>query len=101
MTFSEKNFDNENKATKSSLFKTKKTFSCSDLLNEELEYKKDNVLGKNNLAKLKKEKKFKFSDNRFEKCLNSFDQNLDKLSNPLDCLINNIRMKLKKNPLKI
>ena len=85
MTFSEKNFDNENKATKSSLFKTKKTFSCSDLLNEELEYKKDNVLGKNNLAKLKKEKKFKFSDNRFEKCLNSFDQNLDKLSNPLDC----------------
>ena len=95
--FSEKSSDNENKVTKSSRFKSKKTFSCSDLLNEELGYKKDKI----DINLHKKNKKFHFNDIRFEKCLNSFDKNFDELHSPLEYLKNNSKMKLKKFPLKI
>ena len=103
----EKNTDKESKTTKSSLYKTKKTFSCSDLFSEGLESKKELFIGKKDLLYSNKDinkianknKKYKFNDYRFEKYLNIFEQKYNELYEPFGYLINNENKNRKKLPL--
>ena len=106
----EKNSENESKTTKSSLYKSKKTFSCFNLLSKEFENKKDIAIENNNLNneksnldinnRNKNNKKYKFSDHRFEESLNTFEQKYNELYAPFGYLINNENIKLKKFRLK-
>ena len=104
MNFLEKNIDNDNKTTKSSLNKSKKTFSCSDLLSVELDSKKDllvskrNVLNKNN-NKDNNNNDYKYNDRRFVDTLNIFEQKYNELYGPFEYLINKKKTKLTKFPL--
>ena len=101
----EKNTEKESKTTKSSLNKTKKTFSCSDLFSEGLESRKDIFIGKKDLLysnkdiNKSKDKKYKFSDSRFEKYLNIFDQKYNELYEPFSYLLNKENKNTKKLPL--
>ena len=111
MNVKEKNYESENRTTKSSLYKTKKTFSYSDIIGEEFGSKKEPLIAKKNLLSTKSSKsinvrktlnkKYKFSDNRFEKCLNIFEQKYNELYTPFEYLMNNNEnLKLKKFRIK-
>ena len=99
MDFSEKYLDKGHNKTKSSLNKIKKTFSCSDIISEEFDIKRNLVQKKTKIHKNINNINYKYNDSRFDNFLNTFEQKYNELYDPFEYLLNNKKIKLKKFPL--